>query len=97
LLQQIHGDAKFKDLARANSDGLTAAQGGDIGYFPRGMLAKSIEDWVFAMKAGEASGVIQTKQGFVILKLTEHVGPKKYRPDYTQLAPPATLLQYSSL
>jgi len=40
------------------------------------MLAKSIEDLVFAMKAGEVSGVIQTKQGFVILKLTEHVGQK---------------------
>ena len=75
-LKQIHGDAKFEDLARANSDGLTAAQGGDIGYFPRGMLAKSIEDLVFAMNAGEVSGVIQTKQGFVILKLTEHVGKK---------------------
>ncbi len=74
LLEKIHGGAKFEDVARTNSDGLTAAQGGDIGYFPRGMLAKSIDDTVFAMKIGDVSGVIRTKQGFIILKVTDHRG-----------------------
>jgi TonB family protein len=80
LLQQIRGGAKFEDVARASSDGSTAAQGGDLGYFPRGRLAKSIEDVVFAMKVDDVSDVIQTNQGFIILRLTEHVGVKSTAP-----------------
>ncbi len=42
------------------------------GYFKRGTLAKELEDKTFAMKPGEVSDVIRTKQGFIILKVTEH-------------------------
>jgi peptidyl-prolyl cis-trans isomerase SurA len=72
LLGQIKRGASFEDLAKANSNGPSAAQGGDLGYFKRGTLAKQLEDTTFAMKAGEVSNVIHTKQGFVILKVTEH-------------------------
>jgi peptidyl-prolyl cis-trans isomerase SurA len=72
LLAQIHNGAKFEDVAKKNSDGPTAAQGGDLGDFKRGTLAKELEDKTFAMKAGEVSDVIRTKQGFVILKVVEH-------------------------
>jgi peptidyl-prolyl cis-trans isomerase SurA len=72
LLEQIHKGANFEDVAKKSSDGPTAAQGGDIGYFQRGQLSKDLEDKTFAMKAGEVSDVIRTKQGFVLLKVTEH-------------------------
>jgi peptidyl-prolyl cis-trans isomerase SurA len=72
LLAQIRKGAKFEDVARKNSDGPTAAQGGDLGEFKRGALAKALEDKTFAMKAGDVSDVIRTKQGFVILKVAEH-------------------------
>jgi len=72
LLAQIRKGAKFDDVAKKNSDGPTAAQGGDLGDFKRGTLAKELEDKTFAMKAGDVSDVIRTKQGFVILKVTEH-------------------------
>jgi peptidyl-prolyl cis-trans isomerase SurA len=72
LLAQIRNGAKFEDVAKKNSDGPTAAQGGDLGDFKRGTLAKELEDKTFAMKAGEVSDVIRTKQGFVILKVVEH-------------------------
>jgi peptidyl-prolyl cis-trans isomerase SurA len=74
LLKQIHDGASFDDIAKKFSDGPTAAQGGDLGPpFERGKLAKVIEDKTFAMKTGEITDVIQTKQGFVILKVDEHV------------------------
>ena len=72
LLDQIHKGASFADIAKKNSDGTTASQGGDLGYFKRGTLAKELEDKTFAMKPDDVSDVIRTKQGFVILKVTEH-------------------------
>jgi peptidyl-prolyl cis-trans isomerase SurA len=72
LLKQIRAGAKFEDLAKKESEGPSAAQGGDLGGFKRGTLAKELEDKTFAMKAGEVTDVIRTKQGYVILKVTNH-------------------------
>jgi len=72
LLDQIKKGAKFEDVAKKSSEGPSAAQGGDLGYFKRGTLAKELEDKTFVMKAGEVSDVIRTRQGFVILKVMEH-------------------------
>ena len=72
LLKQIRGGASFEDVAKKNSDGPSAAQGGDLGVFKRGTLAKELEDKTFAMKSGEVTDVIRTKQGYVILKVTNH-------------------------
>ncbi|HEY2911744.1 MAG TPA: peptidylprolyl isomerase, partial [Candidatus Angelobacter sp.] len=55
-----------------SSDGPTAAQGGTLGTFKRGELAKDLEDKTFSLKAGENTGVIRTRQGFIILKVTAH-------------------------
>jgi peptidyl-prolyl cis-trans isomerase SurA len=75
LLAEIKAGAKFEDIAKKNSDGPTAAQGGDLGDFKRGTLAKELEDKTFAMKPGEVSDVTRTKQGFIILKVTNHTEP----------------------
>jgi peptidyl-prolyl cis-trans isomerase SurA len=72
LLAQIRKGASFEDIAKKYSDGPSAAQGGDLSYFKRGVLAKELEDRVFALKAGETTDELRTKQGFVILKVTEH-------------------------
>jgi len=72
LLAQIRNGAKFDEVAKKSSDGPTAAQGGDLGEFKRGTLAKELEDKTFVMKPNDVSDVIRTKQGFVILKVTEH-------------------------
>jgi len=72
LLTQIRGGTSFEEIAKKSSGGPTASQGGDLGYFKRGTLAKELEDTTFAMKPGDTSDVIRTKQGFVILKVTEH-------------------------
>src|SRR5579863_371683 len=52
LLAQIRKGAKFEDVAKKNSDGPTAAQGGDLGEFKHGTLAQQIEEKTFAMKPG---------------------------------------------
>jgi peptidyl-prolyl cis-trans isomerase SurA len=75
LLDQIHKGAAFEDIAKKYSNGPTAADGGNLGAFKRGVLAKELEDRTFAMKTGEVTDVIRTKQGFVILKVNEHQEP----------------------
>ena len=72
LLKQIHDGASFEDIAKKNSDGPSAADGGALGMFKRGQLAKELEDRTFAMKSGEVTDVIRTKQGYVILKVDDH-------------------------
>jgi len=72
LLKQIRDGATFEDVAKKNSDGPSAADGGTLGTFERGKLAKELEDQTFAMKAGEITDVIRTKQGYVILKVVDH-------------------------
>jgi len=72
LLKQIRAGASFEDIAKKQSQGLSAAEGGELGYFERGKLAKQLEDVTFAMKKDQVSDVIRTKQGFVILKVTDH-------------------------
>ena len=72
LLEQLKKGVKFDDLAKKNSDGPTAAQGGTLGTFKRGELAKDLEEKTFSLKQGENTGVIRTRQGFIILKVTAH-------------------------
>jgi peptidyl-prolyl cis-trans isomerase SurA len=72
LLQQVRGRTPFEEVAKKSSDGPTAAQGGDLGFFKRGTLAKELEEKTFTMKPGEITDVVRTKQGFLILKVTDH-------------------------
>jgi peptidyl-prolyl cis-trans isomerase SurA len=72
LLEQLRHGANFEELARKDSNGLTAAQGGELGLFKRGEMAKELEDKTFSLKPGEVSDVIRTKQGFIIFKVLDH-------------------------
>lgn len=72
VYEQLKKGAKFADLAKQFSDGPTASDGGDLQYFKRGTLSKELEDKAFAMKAADYTEPIRTKQGWVILSVTEH-------------------------
>jgi peptidyl-prolyl cis-trans isomerase SurA len=71
LLEQLKGGAKFDELAKKSSDDASASQGGDLGYFKRGDLAPELENVVFGMKPGDVSNPIQTKQGYILLKVLD--------------------------
>jgi peptidyl-prolyl cis-trans isomerase SurA len=75
VLKQVRAGGDFAEIAKKESQDPSAAQGGDLGPFERGKLAKQLEDLTFSMKKGDVSDVIRTKQGFVILKVTDHVMP----------------------
>lgn len=71
LLQQARQNpSRFAELAKLNSqDPGSAANGGDLGFFGRGMMVKPFEDAVFALKKGEISGVVKSDFGYHIIKL----------------------------
>jgi peptidyl-prolyl cis-trans isomerase SurA len=62
----------FTALAKRYSEGSTAKEGGELGAFERGQLAKQLEDAVFPLEKGQYSEVIQTKTGFEVLKVLDH-------------------------
>ncbi len=69
---KLKGGADFSAIAKSDSAGVTAANGGDLGEFRRGQLAKVLEDQTFDLKPGQYTEPIRTKQGYVILKVTDH-------------------------
>ena len=69
---KLKAGADFAGLAKSVSAGVTAASGGDLGDFRRGQLAKVLEDQTFDLKPGQYTEPIRTKQGYVILKVTDH-------------------------
>jgi len=73
VYQQLKAGAKFDEIARKESNGSTADQGGDIGYFKRKDLAKELEDKSFALKTGGFTEPIRTRQGFIILRVNDHI------------------------
>jgi peptidyl-prolyl cis-trans isomerase SurA len=70
---RLHAGGDFSQLARSFSEGTTAAEGGDLGQYKHGQLNALFEEKTFGLKTGDVTEPILTKQGYVILKVNQHV------------------------
>jgi peptidyl-prolyl cis-trans isomerase C len=77
VLKQVKGGGDFATLARENSqDPGSAANGGDLGFFPKGQMEPTFEKTAFALKPGSTSGLVETPFGFHIIKVIERRPPR---------------------
>lgn len=67
---QLKKGGKFGELAQKYSIDSAGTKGGDLGWFGKGAMLPEFEKVAFALKEGEVSGVVKTKFGYHIIKLT---------------------------
>ncbi|WP_437536612.1 peptidylprolyl isomerase [Sorangium sp. So ce726] len=70
-VQRLKKGESFADVARSASDAPSAARGGELGCVAKGRLSKPVEDKLFEMKAGDVSDLIETEDGFHVIKLEQ--------------------------
>lgn len=72
--------ADFAKFAKEFSiDSGSAQQGGDLDFFPRGMMVKPFEDATFGAKKGDIVGPIESDFGWHIIYVTD-IRPSTIRP-----------------
>ena len=68
----VRGGEKFADVARKISeDPGSAANGGDLGFFPRGKMVPEFDAAAFSLKTNTVSDVITTQFGYHVLLVTD--------------------------
>jgi len=70
-LEKVRKGENFADLARQYSDDATKENGGNAGFFEKGMMAPEIESVVDGLERNGISDIIQTRFGHMIVKLLE--------------------------
>ncbi len=70
VFKELKEGGNFEELAKKHSVDSAAAKGGDLGWFSKGSMVPEFEKVVFGLKEGETSGIVKTKFGYHIIKLT---------------------------
>lgn len=80
-------DADFAQLARDNSDGPSAPNGGDLGFFQQGTMVPKFNDFAFGNSVGSI-GLVETDFGFHVIKIDD-------KEDIVQIATLARAIEAS--
>jgi peptidyl-prolyl cis-trans isomerase C len=70
LQKKLAEGQSFEDLAKSYSNCGSAASGGDLGEFGKGMMVKPFEDAAFALEVGQVSEPVKTQFGFHLIMRT---------------------------
>jgi peptidyl-prolyl cis-trans isomerase SurA len=70
LLAALRQGASFSEVAKKYSaDSASREQGGELGWFRRGVMVKEFEDVAFRLRPGAISDVVRTEFGFHIIQV----------------------------
>lgn len=87
LLAEIKGGAEFERVARRESaDSGSREQGGDLGWARRGRMVPEFERWMFGLRPGELSPVVETHHGFHIIRV-DRVQPGEVKSRHVLVRP----------
>lgn len=80
LLARIKAGEDFAAVARQRSEGSRAVDGGDMGWLDPAMCRRELVAAVEPLKVGECSGVIETRDGWYLVKLEgrKEAAPKEF-------------------
>ena len=80
VVSRLDGGEEFATLAKELSDDPgSAANGGDLGFFGRGIMAPEFENAVFELQPGERSKPVKSPFGFHVIELVE-IKPEEATP-----------------
>lgn len=72
ILQKINdGSISFEEAAKKWSNCPSKNNGGDLGYFGRGMMVKEFEDVAFSTEKGAISAPVKTQFGWHLIKVID--------------------------
>ena len=71
IRKQLVEGADFAELAAANSDCPSKADGGSLGSFGRGRMVPAFDEAAFALPVNAISEVVETPFGFHVIQVTE--------------------------
>ncbi|MDA5093021.1 peptidylprolyl isomerase [Aliiroseovarius sp. KMU-50] len=71
LIVELEAGADFAELAKEHSTGPSGPNGGDLGWFGKGMMVKPFEDAVLTLEPGNVSAPVETQFGWHVVKLNE--------------------------
>ena len=70
LVVVLRRGASFREVAKKfSADSASREQGGELGWFRRGVMVKQFEDVAFRLKPGTISDVVRTEFGFHIIQV----------------------------
>jgi len=77
LQAQLKSGQKFADLAKKYSLSADAKVGGDLGFFPRGVMPPQFDEVAFRLGVGQISDVVATDYGFHLFRVLERRAGRK--------------------
>jgi peptidyl-prolyl cis-trans isomerase SurA len=96
LLVELRRGSDFAAAAkRFSSDTASGAQGGELGWFRRGVMVKEFEDVAFTLRPGELSDVVETPFGFHIIRI-ERTQPAEVLAKHILIEPEITPAQVTA-
>jgi parvulin-like peptidyl-prolyl isomerase len=74
---QLRSGGDFAELARRFSLSADAKVGGDLGFFPKGIMPPIFDTWAWRLRPGQVSEVVESEYGFHLFKVVERRPAKR--------------------
>jgi parvulin-like peptidyl-prolyl isomerase len=68
VLDRLARGESFSKLAEQYSIDGTRKQGGDLGFFGRGVMVREFEKAAFGLQKGQTSGIVKSQFGYHIIR-----------------------------